>query len=141
MYRHIEKDEKKLTDEEIMKTLEDMASECETNFSASVVDLIHRQQAEIERLTSLYEGQTAFMTSSIGDLPLTVEGLRKAVDEISRLLLVQAELQELSAKYYNEAKDLRRENAELQKQVEELFLSVGRYCQIILFLSAEHPMA
>lgn len=28
-----------------------------------------------------------------------------------------------------------------QKQVEELFLSVGRYCQIILFLSVEHPMA
>lgn len=112
--------EKKLTDEEIMRALEDMASECETNFSASVVDLIHRQKAEIGRLTSLYDGQTAFMTSSIGDLPLTVEGLRKAVDEISRLLLVQTELQELNIKYYNEAKDLRRENTELQKQVDEL---------------------
>ena len=119
MYRHIEKDEKKLTDEEIVKALEHMANECKTSFSASVLDLIHRLQAEIERLTSLYEGQTAFMTSSIGDLPLTVEGLRKAVDEISRLLIVQTELQELNAKYYSEAKDLRRENAELQNQVDE----------------------
>lgn len=110
-------EEKKLTDEEIMKALEDMTSECKTNFSAGVVDLINRQKAEIERLTSLYDGQTAFMTSSIGDLPLTVEGLRKAVDEISRLLLAQTELQELNIKYYNEAKDLRQENAKLRKQV------------------------
>ena len=79
-----------------------------------------KAQEEIERLTSLYDGKSGFMTSSIGDLPLTVEGLRKAVDEISRLLVVQAELQELNAEYYNEAKDLRRENAELQKQVDEL---------------------
>lgn len=49
-----------------------------------------------------------FMTSPIGDLPLNIDGMRKAVDEIARLLIVQAELQDLNAKYYNEAKDLRR---------------------------------
>ena len=79
-----------------------------------------KANAEIERLTSLYDGKGGFMTSGIGDLPLTVDGLRRAVDEISRLLIVQGELQELNANYYNEAKDLRRENAELQKQVDEL---------------------
>ena len=76
---------------------------------------------EYEKLRSLYDcEQGSYMTSSIGDLPLTVEGLRKAVDEITRLICVQTELQELDAKYYNEAKDLRRENAKLQKQVGEL---------------------
>jgi len=65
---------------------------------------------EYEMLKSLYDTQKgAIMTSSIGDLPLTVEGLRKAVDEITRLNRVETELQELNAKYYNEAKDLRRE--------------------------------
>lgn len=81
---------------------------------------IDKQKSEIGRLTSLYDGQSGFMTSSIGDLPLTVSGLRKAVDEISRLLIVQGELQDLNVEYYNEAKDFRRENAELQKQVDEL---------------------
>ena len=65
---------------------------------------------EYEKLKSLYDTQQgAYMTSSIGDLPLTVKGLRKAVDEIARLIGVETELQELNANYYNEAKDLRRE--------------------------------
>ena len=129
-------EEKKLTDEEIVKELINESNRgewCDLDFIDCVevrvlknaIDLINRQKAEIERLTSLYDGQTAFMTSSIGDLPLTVEGLRKAVDEISRLLTVQTELQELNAKYYNEAKDLRRENAELQKKVHELTDKLG----------------
>jgi FtsZ-binding cell division protein ZapB len=78
------------------------------------------QKAEIERLASLYDGKGGFMTSSIGDLPLTVEGLRKAVDEISRLLIVQGELQDLNVEYYNDAKDLRREVDELKSQNEWL---------------------
>ena len=66
---------------------------------------------EYEKLKSLYDNsQGVYMTSQIGNLPLTVEGLRKAVDEITRLNRVETELQELNAKYYNEAKDLRREN-------------------------------
>lgn len=81
---------------------------------------IDKQKAEIERLTSLYDGKSGFMTSNIGNLPLTVAGLRKAVDEIARLYMVQAELQEYNEKNYNEAKDLRRKNVELQKQVDEL---------------------
>jgi hypothetical protein len=48
------------------------------------------------------------LVSAIGDIPLNIDGMRKLVDEVSRLLIVQAELQELNAKYYNEAKDLRR---------------------------------
>jgi FtsZ-binding cell division protein ZapB len=78
------------------------------------------QKAEIERLASLYDGKGGFMTSSICDLPLTVEGLRKAVDEISRLLIVQGELQDLNVEYYNDAKDLRREVDELKSQNEWL---------------------
>ena len=47
-------DEKKLTDEEILKTLEEMASECPANFSGSVLDLINRLQAEKEELKNEY---------------------------------------------------------------------------------------
>lgn len=70
---------------------------------------------EYEKLKSLYDCGGAYMTSQIGDLPLTVEGLRKAVDEITRLNRVETELQELNAKYYNEAKDLRRKLKEAQE--------------------------
>ena len=73
-------------------------------------DSVVLSREEYEELKSLYDTQQgAYMTSSIGDLPLTVRGLRKAVDEIARLIGVQTELQELNANYYNEAKDLRRE--------------------------------
>ena len=72
---------------------------------------------EYEKMKSLYDCQQgAYMTSQIGDLPLTVDGLRKAVDEITRLVYVQTELQELNAKYYNEAKDLRRVIKEARKE-------------------------
>lgn len=53
-----------------------------------------------------------------------VEGLLDLIhrlqSENERLDRVETELQELNAKYYNEAKDLRRANKELQKQVHEL---------------------
>lgn len=75
---------------------------------------------EYEKLRSLYDcEQGSYMTSNIGDLPLTVEGLRKAVDEITRLNRVEAELQELNIKYYNEAKDLRRELKQARKETAE----------------------
>ena len=73
-----------------------------------------------EQIKSLYDcSQGAYMTSKIGDLPLTVEGLRKAVDEIARLNNVEAELQELNMKYYNEAKDLRRKLAKSEAENEK----------------------
>lgn len=73
-------------------------------------DSVVLSKEEYEKLKSLYDTQKgAIITSNIGDLPLTVEGLRKAIDEITRLNRVETELQELNAKYYNEAKDLRRE--------------------------------
>lgn len=81
---------------------------------------------EYEMLKSLYDTQKgAIMTSSIGDLPLTVEGLRKAVDEITRLNRVETELQELNAKYYNEAKDLRRELKQTRKETAKEGLGMG----------------
>ena len=49
---------------------------------------------------------------------LTEERNKIICDRIEQLERVQVELQELNAKYYNEAKDLRREKTELQKQVE-----------------------
>ena len=76
---------------------------------------------EYEKIKSLYDCGNCYMTSSIGDLPLTVEGLRKAVDEITRLNRVEAELQELNAKYYNEAKDLRRELKQARKETAKEF--------------------
>ena len=86
---------------------------------------------EYEMLKSLYDTQKgAIMTSSIGDLPLTVEGLRKAVDEITRLNRVETELQELNAKYYNEAKDLRRELKQARKETaKEIFQKVVNICR------------
>ena len=79
---------------------------------------------EYEKLRSLYDcEQGSYMTSNIGDLPLTVEGLRKAVDEITRLNRVESELQELNAKYYNEAKDLRRELKQTRKETAEKIIS------------------
>ena len=83
---------------------------------------------EYEKLRSLYDcEQGSYMTSNIGDLPLTVEGLRKAVDEITRLNRVEAELQELNIKYYNEAKDLRRELKQARKETAEKFLQLAYY--------------
>lgn len=82
-----------------------------------IEDSVVLSRKEYEMLKSLYDAQKgAIMTSSIGDLPLTVEGLRKAVDEITRLNRVETELQELNAKYYNEAKDLRRELKQTRKE-------------------------
>lgn len=84
-----------------------------------IEDSVVLSRKEYEMLKSLYDAQKgAIMTSSIGDLPLTVEGLRKAVDEITRLNRVETELQELNAKYYNEAKDLRRELKQTRKEYE-----------------------
>ena len=86
-------------------------------------DSVVLSREEYEKLKSLYDNQKgAYMTSNIGDLPLTVEGLRKAVDEITRLNRVEAELQELNAKYYNEAKDLRRELKQARKETAEKIL-------------------
>lgn len=83
-------------------------------------DSVVLSREEYEKLRSLYDcEQGSYMTSSIGDLPLTVEGLRKAVDEITRLNRVEVELQELNIKYYNEAKDLRRELKQASKETAE----------------------
>ena len=88
-------------------------------------DSVVLSREEYEMLKSLYDTQKgAIMTSSIGDLPLTVEGLRKAVDEITRLNRVETELQELNAKYYNEAKDLRRELKQTRKETAKAILNV-----------------
>ena len=88
-------------------------------------DSVVLSRKEYEMLKSLYDTQKgAIMTSSIGDLPLTVEGLRKAVDEITRLNRVETELQELNAKYYNEAKDLRRELKQTRKDTAKAILNV-----------------
>lgn len=88
-------------------------------------DSVVLSREEYEMLKSLYDTQKgAIMTSSIGDLPLMVEGLRKAVDEITRLNRVETELQELNAKYYNEAKDLRRELKQTRKDTAKAILNV-----------------
>ena len=87
-------------------------------------DSVVLSREEYEKLRSLYDcEQGSYMTSSIGDLPLTVEGLRKAVDEITRLNRVEVELQELNAKYYNEAKDSRRELKQARKETAEKILN------------------
>ena len=108
-------------------------------------DSVVLSREEYEKLKSLYDNQKgAYMTSNIGDLPLTVEGLRKAVDEITRLNRVETELQELNIKYYNEAKDLRREFKQASKETAKEFAEklkvviherdfVGGYAEIGLY--------
>ena len=94
-------------------------------------DSVVLSREEYEMLKSLYDTQKgAIMTSSIGDLPLTIGGLRKAVDEITRLNRVETELQKLTAKYYNEAKDLRRELKQTRKETaKEIFQKVVNICR------------
>lgn len=95
------------------------------NYRKLPEDSVVLSREEYEMLKSLYDTQKgAIMTSSIGDLPLAVEGLRKAVDEITRLNRVETELQELNAKYYNEAKDLRRELKQTRKDTAKAILNV-----------------
>lgn len=87
------------------------------NLKGIVEKMSSEEYENHEQIKSLYDcSQGAYMTSKIGDLPLTVDGLRKAVDEITRLNNVEAELQELNMKYYNEAKDLRRELAKTENE-------------------------
>lgn len=64
----------------------------------------------------LFIDDFGIMTSSIGDLRINPEGMRKAVDEIDRLLRVQMELQVINAKYYNENKDLHRNITKLRRE-------------------------
>lgn len=87
------------------------------NYRKLPEDSVVLSREEYEMLKSLYDTQKgAIMTSSIGDLPLTIGGLRKAVDEITRLNRVETELQELTAKYYNEIERLKDDYAKLQEQ-------------------------
>lgn len=87
------------------------------NYRKLPEDSVVLSREEYEMLKSLYDTQKgAIMTSSIGDLPLTIGGLRKAVDEITRLNRVETELQELTAKYYNEIERLKDDYTKLQEQ-------------------------
>lgn len=101
-------------------------------------DSVVLSREEYEKLKSLYDcSQGAYMTSNIGELPLTVEGLREAVDEITRLNIVEAELQELNIKYYNEAKDLRRQLADTEAENKRLSEKLG---QILLSIDTVKEM-
>lgn len=102
--------EKKFTDEEIVQALEDMASECETNFSASVVDLIHRQKEEIERLKD----------ENIEQRDIHFKNLCGYKDEIARL---NAKYRNLEINYNAVWEDFRKyevENAEQKAEIERL---------------------
>lgn len=101
-------------------------------------DSVVLSREEYEKLKSLYDTQKgAIMTSKIGDLPLTVAGLRKAVDEITRLNNIEAELQELNIKYYNEAKNLRRQLADIEAENKRLSEKLG---QILLSIDTVKEM-
>lgn len=60
-----------------------------------------------------------------------------AVDEITRYNSVEAELQELNIKYYNEAKDLRRELAKAKAENERL---TERLKQVLLSIDTVKEM-
>ena len=81
-----------------------------------VIDYIMRLHSENERLNDME------FTKEHCDLYSENEflkaGLQKQNAEIERLGKVETELQELNAKYYNKAKDLRRENKQLAERKE-----------------------
>ena len=69
-------------------------------------------------IDNLFDGGTYTLAETLYNA-----GYRKipyeAVDEITRLNNIEAELQELNMKYYNEAKDLRRELAKAEAENEK----------------------
>lgn len=70
-------------------------------------DSVIISKKEYEKIKSLYDSQKGvYMTSSIGNLPLTVDSLRRAVDEITELDKTRSDLLELNEKYQEEIKEL-----------------------------------
>jgi chromosome segregation ATPase len=128
MYRHIEKEEKKLTDEEIVKALEDCnrgytdmnRNSCDTCPYRDIepcgkaqmtgcIDLIHRLQAEIERLTE-YNANLNGMNLEFIDKNAE---LQKQVDELkSRLWASENAVKEMSNAFG-------RERARVDKAVKD----------------------
>ena len=71
------------------------------------IDSVVLLKEEYEKLKSLYDSQKGvYMVSGIGNLPLTVESLRRAVNEITELDKTRSELLELNEKYCEEIKEL-----------------------------------
>ena len=71
------------------------------------IDSVVLLKEEYEKLKSLYDShKDIYMISNIGNLPLTVESLRRAVNEITELDKTRSELLELNDKYCEEIKEL-----------------------------------
>ena len=71
------------------------------------IDSVVLLKEEYEKLKSLYDShKDIYMPSNIGNLPLTVESLRRAVDKITELDKTRSELLELNEKYCEEIKKL-----------------------------------
>lgn len=104
--------------EEIAEILKNSATESAKYFQAEVKKAFRNGAKNLKRNDC---------EKSIHDIAaeaLYNAGYRKvpygAVDEITRHNSVEAELQELNIKYYNEAKDLRRELAKAEAEKERL---------------------
>ena len=106
-------EEKKLTDEEIIEALEDMASECETNFSASVVDLIHRLQEENERLSEKAVALEVETNNQKAEIERLASVNMQTIGKNAELLLKVDELKEKSKKVNELVKDTAKEIYEL----------------------------
>lgn len=119
--------DKKLSDNEIVKALEEMASDCPANFSASVLDFIHRlqsenaeQKAEIERLTEREKFLENAWHTSIEHTKTVERGL-KASEARSTEFQKQAEKLKEENEYLDMvAKQALADCEKLQKQVDEL---------------------
>ena len=69
------------------------------------IDSVVLLKEEYEKLKSLYDShKDIYMPSNIGNLPLTVESLRRAVNEITELDKTRSDLLELNEKYLEEIK-------------------------------------
>lgn len=101
------------------------------NSSLWLIHLLQGENEQLHTLTNLQESNVNTMHEKNMELRNEIERLteengyldmvaKQALADYQKCEIANTELQELNAKYYNEAKDLRRENAELQKQVDEL---------------------
>lgn len=71
------------------------------------IDSVVLLKEEYEKLKSLYDShKDIYMPSNIGNLPLTVESLRRAVNKITELDKTRSDLLELNKKYQEEIKEL-----------------------------------
>ena len=104
-----------MTDNEIIKALERMSAEDADGFSSDILDLIKRQQAEIERLKNVPPVATVvfdkndirnILAEKFGDIETTIKEMRsEAITEFAERLKAEILEWQYEFEYYDERWD------------------------------------